>query len=82
MPHSSQNHLKIGLNLQDQLLAINSTHLIIGAVEHSSSQMRCERMALRLSNMGIVGSVGLDSYHGIGEGKRLPTPADRPPATL
>lgn len=85
-PFVSESPLKIGLNLAEhQLLAINSTHLIIGAVEYlefTDAAWRADG-SLDLATMGIVGSVGLDSYHGIGEGKRFAyAKADRPPATL
>lgn len=85
-PFVSESPLKIGLKLAEhQLLVINRTHLMIGAIDYlefTDSAWR-EDGSLDVATMGIVGSVGLDSYHSIGEGRRFAyAKADRPPATL
>ena len=85
-PFVSESPLKIALQLAEhQLLAINGTHLIIGAVDYlefADTAWR-EDGSLDLATMGIVGCVGLDSYHGIREGRQFAyAKADRPPATL
>lgn len=85
-PFVSESPLKIGLKLAEhQLLAINGTHLIIGAVDYldfPDTALR-EDGSLDLATIGIVGCVGLDSYHSIDKGTRFAyAKADRPPATL
>jgi len=85
-PFVSESPLKIGLKLAEhQLLAINGTHLIIGAVDYldfADTALR-EDGSLDLATMDIVGCVGLDSYHRIDKGTRFAyAKADRPPATL
>ena len=85
-PFVSESPLKIGLKLAEhQLLAINGTHLIIGAVDHVEFMDTAWREdgSLDLATMGIVGCVGLDSYHSIGDGQRFAyAKADRSPETL
>ena len=85
-PFVSESPLKIGLKLAEhQLLAINGTHLIIGAVDYLDFADKALREdgSLDLATMGIVGCVGLDSYHKIDKGTRFAyAKADRPPATL
>ena len=85
-PFVAESPLKIGLKLAEhQLLVINGTHLIIGTVDYlefTDTALR-EDGSLDLAMMGIVGCVGLDSYHSIDEGTRFAyAKADRPPATL
>ena len=85
-PFVSESPLKIGLKLAEhQLLAINGTHLIIGAVDYLDfpDTLLREDGSLDLATIGIVGCVGLDSYHSIDKGTRFAyAKADRPPATL
>ena len=85
-PFVSESPLKIALKLAEhQLLTINSTHLIIGAIDYlefTDTAWR-EDGSVDLAMMGIVGCVGLNSYHSIGDGTRFAyAKADRPPATL
>ena len=85
-PFVSESPLKIGLKLAEhKMLAINGTHLIIGAVEYLEFTDKALREdgSLDLAMLGIVGCVGLDSYHTIDKGTRFAyAKADRPPATL
>ena len=72
-PFVAESPLRIALSLQEhQPLAINGTHLVIGAI----TQLYCDDGALRedgsinLHDLGVVGCAGLDSYHAIAEGVR------------
>lgn len=85
-PFVSESPIKIGLTLAEhQRLAINGTHLIIGAVVHiefDSNHWRDDG-TLALAELGIVGCLGLDSYHPISSGQRFAyAKPNQPPATL
>lgn len=73
-PCVADSPLQIGLTLAEhQILQINGTHLIIGAVELIKVEEAAMRSdgSLNLSALNIVTATGLDTYHSVGVGQRF-----------